>query len=177
MNDACIQKEDLAIVLPIIDSINPKVVVEIGTYRGGSAGLWMKRYLPELFITIDVEKLADIDGCHYLHGKSSQDPAVVEQVKQILNGRPVDFLFIDGSHKYANAKRDFELYSPMVRPGGLIMFHDVLYRYADGDVPTLWTEIKQHYNYVEIAQNNDTTGVGIIYKTAPYERTYHGNVI
>lgn len=41
---------------------------------------------------------------------------------------PFDFLFIDASHLYADVKADYENYSPLVRRGGIIAFHDALPR-------------------------------------------------
>jgi hypothetical protein len=34
-------------------------------------------------------------------------------------------LFIDGDHTYEGVRRDFEMYSPLVRKGGIIAFHDI----------------------------------------------------
>jgi hypothetical protein len=41
---------------------------------------------------------------------------------------PFDFLFIDAGHDYADVERDFADYGPLVRPGGIIAFHDSLPR-------------------------------------------------
>jgi len=41
-------------------------------------------------------------------------------VKKILAGRQVDFLFIDGDHSYEGVKKDFEMYSSLVRKGGVV---------------------------------------------------------
>jgi len=38
---------------------------------------------------------------------------------------PIRLLFIDGDHSYAVSKQDFELWSPFVVPGGIIIFHDI----------------------------------------------------
>src|SRR5206468_600140 len=38
----------------------------------------------------------------------------------------IDFIFIDGSHHYANVRRDFELALPLVKAGGWIALHDVV---------------------------------------------------
>ena len=40
---------------------------------------------------------------------------------------PIRLLFIDGDHSYEGCRRDFELWSPFVVPGGIIAFHDVGY--------------------------------------------------
>ena len=37
----------------------------------------------------------------------------------------IDLLFIDGDHQYASVLTDWLLYSPLVRPGGLVAFHDI----------------------------------------------------
>ena len=37
---------------------------------------------------------------------------------------PIDVLFIDGDHRYDAVKRDFDDWTPVVRTGGFILFHD-----------------------------------------------------
>ena len=39
--------------------------------------------------------------------------------------KKIDFLFIDGSHIYKDVKKDFDLFFPWVKPGGIVAFHDV----------------------------------------------------
>jgi predicted O-methyltransferase YrrM len=55
----------------------------------------------------------------------------LEQVKQLFGGSEIDFLFIDGDHSYEGVKRDWEMYSTLVRKGGIIAFHDVASNYGD----------------------------------------------
>jgi len=43
----------------------------------------------------------------------------------------IDFLFIDGDHSYEGVKIDFELYSNLLSPTGLIMLHDTDSSYED----------------------------------------------
>jgi predicted O-methyltransferase YrrM len=50
----------------------------------------------------------------------------LRKIEGILKGRKVDFLFIDADHSYEGVKKDFEMYSPLVRKGGIIAFHDII---------------------------------------------------
>jgi len=52
---------------------------------------------------------------------------------------PIALLFIDGSHDYEQVKKDYENFSPLVVPGGVIIFHD--YKYFPG-VKKLVDEVK-----------------------------------
>jgi hypothetical protein len=58
-----------------------------------------------------------------------------------LRDKKVDFLFIDADHSYEGIKKDFEMYSLLVRKGGIIAFHDIV----PSGYPTLhkfWNEVK-----------------------------------
>ena len=66
---------------------------------------------------------------------------------------------------------DFLNYSPLVRDGGLIAFHDIVEdnetRYGvvtggwSGGVPRFWKEIKSDYRHVEFVRSPDQDGYGI----------------
>ncbi len=55
-----------------------------------------------------------------------------------------DFLFIDGNHTFEGVKADFEMYSGLVRPGGLIVFDDICLHLASLNchVDHFWQEMK-----------------------------------
>jgi MMP 1-O-methyltransferase len=48
---------------------------------------------------------------------------------------PLAFLFIDGGHGDEPARLDYELWTPHVRPGGILAVHDVFPDPADGGRP------------------------------------------
>jgi len=48
---------------------------------------------------------------------------------------PLALLFIDGGHGSDPAHRDFEIWTPHVEPGGLLVIHDVFPDPADGGRP------------------------------------------
>jgi len=54
---------------------------------------------------------------------------VKETSENAINKIPdeIDFVYVDGNHRYEYAKKDIELYYPKVKEGGLISFHDFDY--------------------------------------------------
>ena len=74
----------------------------------------------------------------------------------------VDFLFLDGDHSYDAVRRDFELYEPLVTPGGLVAFHDVSPQTTPDTVGTarFWAELKQGRQTEEVV-GSGTAGYGI----------------
>jgi hypothetical protein len=76
----------------------------------------------------------------------------------------VDFLFIDGDHSYEGVKKDFEMYSPLVKSGGLIAFHDIvdtdLIRSAGHGVHIFWRQLKG--KKTEFCINGAWGGIGVL---------------
>ena len=96
----------------------------------------------------------------------SHEPGSLARVRELLGGRPLDLLFIDGDHTYAGVKQDFEMYGPLVRPGGLIGFHDINEhpdRSFGGDVPRFWEELKATRDVEEFIENpGQGYGIGVL---------------
>ena len=100
----------------------------------------------------------------------SHSPATFRLVKERLGEMSLDFLFIDGDHSYQGVKMDFEMYSPLVREGGMIALHDIApHRDKDVGVPDFWNELRNEYDTVEIIAKSDQgwAGIGVIHG---YER-------
>jgi predicted O-methyltransferase YrrM len=91
----------------------------------------------------------------------SHDPAVLGHVTSLVGDHGLDFLFIDGDPSYEGVKRDFKMYAPLVKSGGLIAFHDI--EYSD-DVQRFWNEIKVGRRFEQIHDTQDQTyGIGLIH--------------
>ena len=95
---------------------------------------------------------------------SSQKLTTLESTKQIFNNQEIDFLFIDGDHSYAGVKKDYEMYSPLVRSGGIVAFHDIG-KNEEGGCNILWNEIKHtKTSYKEfLYEANNEKGIGILF--------------
>ncbi len=154
-----------------VQAIAPKVIIEIGTRLGGTLFLW-SQCAPsvELVVSIDLPEgihgggyppqrikfyqlfVSNRPGCQLeLLRLDSQTESTKARLLEILNGRPIDFLFIDGDHRYLGVKKDFELYAGLVRRGGLIAFHDIRPNNIDKTIQVfqLWDEIKAQSPQVE----------------------------
>jgi predicted O-methyltransferase YrrM len=88
-------------------------------------------------------------------------------VKAVLGGQALDYRSIDGDHSYAGVKRDFEMYAPLVRKGGLIAFHDIANGPPEsvGGVPQFWQELRGGHRRNELIRDpkQGSGGVGMIY--------------
>jgi len=51
---------------------------------------------------------------------------------------PWDMLFIDAGHRYEEVLLDHTMYSSLVRPGGIVAFHDAVHRPQFGDGIGVW---------------------------------------
>jgi predicted O-methyltransferase YrrM len=187
---------EFAPLLALVARHRPGVVVEIGTYRGGSFyALCRVADARATLVSVDLpggpfgggyteQELQAMRGygrrsqsLHFVpfnsHDLSTRDAAV-----NLLGGRPVDLLMIDGDHTYEGVRRDFELYAPLVGDGGLIAFHDILPhpRVPSCEVDIFWNEIKGRYRHVEFVDpsedwgNGQWGGVGVLQVTGHHSR-------
>lgn len=167
-----IEKKDLEVALRIIQPKAPKIVCEIGMWKGLSAEVWIKAFDPVALVTIEKDKqldgtvIATHDRYHYLFETDSNLESTRDKVKELLP-EPIDFLFIDAGHNYNEARRDWELYSPLMSPTGIVAFHDVKYIQTNCQVNVLWEQLKRKYYYVEINIGTGSTGFGILFMDSP----------
>lgn len=96
----------------------------------------------------------------------SHAAATREKAASLLSGRPLDFLFIDGDHRYEGVRKDFEMYSPFVKKGGLVAFHDISVEGVEGcEVKKYWDEIKASHKHREIIRDEGkgSLGIGVLF--------------
>ncbi|MCW4009515.1 MAG: class I SAM-dependent methyltransferase [Candidatus Bathyarchaeota archaeon] len=174
-------KQEIEKLLSILKVKNIKTMLEIGTANGGTLFLFTRIINPDaLIISLDLpdgkfgggyenskitffKNLAKETQQIFLIRADSHAASSLQTVKTTLKNYPLDFLFIDGDHSYEGVAKDFAMYSPLVRKGGVIAFHDICKGPPElaGGVHDFWNEIKHSYNYEEIIYNPKQQGLGI----------------
>lgn len=176
-------KSELLALCKMVAERKPKVVVEIGTAGGGTLFCWAALADPEAtIISLDLPNGIHGGGypmwkgelyrtfagpkqkLHLIRG-DSHDPQFKAQLEALLPGK-VDYLFIDGDHTYKGVKMDYDMYSPLVKPGGLVAFHDIALHppVLDCHVDEFWNELKQgreHWEFIENPQQG-ICGIGVV---------------
>lgn len=110
------------------------VIVEIGTGQGGAAYLFATSVKEKNISIYSYDISPSDEACENLKGLNVNIIAKpsVEGAKDWSKeyAKPVDLLFIDGSHSLENVYLDLISWLPYVRAGGRILFHDFdpLYR-------------------------------------------------
>lgn len=120
---------DLWIYQEIIFRTKPDLIIETGTYKGGTAHFFAA--MCDLnkageVVTIDIEQHPDLPAhprITYLHG-SSTDEDVLRNVRQRANGKHSILVILDSDHSMAHVRREMELYAPLVTKGNYLIVED-----------------------------------------------------
>jgi predicted O-methyltransferase YrrM len=158
---------------------NCKYIMEIGTYRGGTLFVFSQLAAPRAtVISLDfhfsflgkvygaiqkplLRKFVRNGKSLFLLRQNSHLPQTLAVIRNILHGHELDFLFIDGDHSYEGVREDFMMYSPLVREGGLIAFHDIAESGGSREVHRLWSELKPNYEHKEFIHKDGSGAMGI----------------
>jgi predicted O-methyltransferase YrrM len=162
----------------------PKTVLEIGTARGGTLFLFCRSAAPGAqIVSLDLpygrngggfpgwkvpiyRQFAEPGQTLTLIRADSHKTQSREQVERAVAGSKFDLIMIDADHSYEGAKRDFELYSPLVSERGIVVLHDILPNRFDPEINVhlLWQEISANYQCEEIVADyrQGNLGIGVI---------------
>jgi|SRR5579862_6245200 len=119
---------DLWIYQELLVRSRPDIVVECGTYEGGSA-LFLAMVLDHIghgeVITIDIKERQGRPRhprIAYLTG-SSTDPLIVAQIKQRVGNSRV-MAILDSDHREPHVLDELRIYSELVHPGDYLIVED-----------------------------------------------------
>lgn len=167
----------------ILSELQPQRALEIGTGRGGTLLFVASLSGPTATVaSIDLEAREGgysatrqwfyehfarrKQHLHLIRG-NSRSFWMRRRLGEVFDGRPLDFLFIDGDHRYEGIKKDFETYGPMVRKGGVIAFSGIAEQPSDAgsQVAEFWNEVKPQYRHSEFIEDKDQgqAGIGVLF--------------
>lgn len=174
------------LVKNIVENIPNGVFVEIGTHTGDFADHILanssnsKLYCVDPYTRYDTydDAINDVTGdkqfqstYNRLYSKYGDRVKFIRKYsEEALNDIPdkIDFLYIDGNHRYSYVYRDLELYYPKVKQNGYIIGDDAVdtnenERNSNGDVLITWSPgCYGHYGVIkafhEFCANNNITG-------------------
>jgi predicted O-methyltransferase YrrM len=134
---ASLRFDEAALLYRTVRDLAPTTVAEIGRFKGGST-IVIAAALSQgsTLLSYDLH----VPGAAAVAGAALDDELRAALARYGLDGRvqllvgdsrsvdlppgPLDLLFIDGDHTYEGARGDFLRWSPLVRVGGHVLFHD-----------------------------------------------------
>lgn len=171
----------------LLERRRPRVVVEIGTARGGTLLLAARLAADDaLLVSIDLPDGPRGGGypswkmsCYRrfvgpgqrieLIRGDSHDPGVQARLRALLAGRGIDYLFLDGDHSFAGVRRDFADYAALLAPGAMVALHDIApdrSAHPDHFVAEYWAELRQrfpcHQTFIR-DPGQDKLGLGVLW--------------
>jgi len=173
----------------IVQELAPRHSLELGTNYGGTLLLLCRISPPGAkIISVDLPNGSFGGGyprrkiplfrrfpkkgtqLHLIRGDSHSAEAR-DRVLKILDGAALDYLFVDADHTYDGVRRDFEMYSPLVREGGIVVFHDIVTHRqgTECQVETFWNQIKKQYRHLEIVEPCSNGSVPVAITREPME--------
>lgn len=162
--------DELLWLIEKVEKLNPEIILEIGIGPGTSFTFWNEILREDgLLIGIDKapsaiqlqEKRLKLREPIYTYVPKKRNnyklilgdsvaPKTVQQVKDVLKGRQIDFIFDDSSYH----QKDREIYSPFLKKGGIMAFHDI-----DTYQKAPWIRLKGKKESLIVC-----TGIGVWYK-------------
>lgn len=158
-------KHELAMLLLLLNGINPKRILEIGVHKGYSCEVWRKAFPDADIWGIEKDPMfLDFKDFNLIEG-DSQSREMLGKIAQI---GPIDVLFIDGDHTNKGVTADYINYSQFVKPGGIVVFHDTRRTsqewWGKVDVWKIFQDLQKEYPSVEFWEGEGHPGTGVIFK-------------
>jgi hypothetical protein len=163
----------------LIAALRPEVIVELGVFYGDSyfgfcqtvaetnlpctcygVDTW-RGDTPASFYESSVYDAVSRHNDRYYRSFSYLMRTSFDDAIKQFSDQSIGLLHMDGSHSYEAAEHDFENWLPKVRPGGVVLLHDIAVRSGDYGIWRLWEELQKKFPTFEF-RNND--GLGVLWK-------------
>lgn len=177
-------KQELSKFVDVLINSKKEKCLEIGLgFFGSTHFLWRQIYDKVITIEKNFDRVREFgrnmkkyygewvlnDGRSQFFVGYSNDEKLIADVYSKVD--EVDLLFIDGNHSYQSVLCDFLLYYPLVKPGGIVAFHDTALSEDNMGVPQLIAEIRtgkytngKRINIIDIVENK-WAGISYFYKS------------
>jgi hypothetical protein len=148
----------------LVEALRPEVIVELGSQAGLSYFCFCQSALendvPARCFAVDTwagdehtgtyddrtyQSVSSHNEAHYASFSTLLRMRFEEAIHRFEDGS-IDLLHIDGFHTYEAVREDFETWSPKVRPGGVVLFHDIAARMMDFGAWRYWKELEPQYD-------------------------------
>lgn len=177
LSDASAWFEHIPFAFVLVELLQPRVFVELGTHKGDSylafcqalkgCGIACKAYAVDTWSgeehsgRYSAEILARLQAYHDpLYGDfSSLVRATFDDALARFADGSVDLLHIDGLHTYQAVRHDFDSWLPKMSAAGVVLLHDTTVRERDFGVWRLWEEISRAYPSFEFTHG---FGLGVV---------------
>jgi hypothetical protein len=145
----------------LVAALRPETIVELGTQTGVSYFCFCQCVAEQGIVTrahaVDTwrgdahtaaydESIWEAVNAHNQEHYASFSTLHRMYFEEALSGfadESIALLHIDGFHTYEAVRQDFETWYPKVRPGGIVLFHDVAARLLDFGAWRYWNELQK----------------------------------
>ncbi|MBN1663356.1 MAG: class I SAM-dependent methyltransferase [Deltaproteobacteria bacterium] len=172
----------------LVRNIRPKIIVELGTYRGTSffsfcqavkdachdanlyaVDTWQGDEHGGFYDEDVYTDVIKIKEKYYADLKINLLRKRFDEAVDEFDNHSIDLLHIDGLHTYEAVKHDFEKWLPKVKPDGIILLHDIYINKEDFGVHQFWEELKGQYKTVEF---HHSYGLGVLFKDGTHYQSF-----
>jgi len=172
----------LAFAYDVVASERPKLLVELGAFYGesyfGFCQAVEENSVSCSCYAVDTwqgdthggfygeEIYSDVEAYNRSHYSSFSHllRMTFDEALSYFADESIDLLHIDGHHSYDSVRRDFESWVAKVRPGGVILLHDICVRKADFGVWRFWQELSAAFPHFAFTHS---AGLGVVVKPGP----------
>ena len=175
---------ELGMAARMLAALPARVIVEIGCDRGGTLYVW-RQIAAQVYGITSTDNGYEAGGSGLplvTHGAvvrfgDSHDPESVAWLARQLamsGDAPVDALVIDGDHSLRGVLADVADYGPLVRPGGVILLHDIRSTQDTRvEVPKAWSLLTERHETSQLVNIDGGPGWGVIHvrENESYQRS------